>query len=53
MRKLQGRAWEMVILIGGSVPEPCVRGWAIQRQSIWYVGLSCLSRSSNQINQID
>jgi len=28
-------------------------GRAIQRQSIWYAGLSCLSRSSSQINQID
>ena len=28
----------------------CV-GRAIQRRSIWCAGLSCLARSSNQINQ--
>ena len=28
-------------------------GRAIQRQSIWCAGLSCLSRSSNQTNKTD
>ena len=39
--------------------DPCVRGRAIQRQSIWCAGLSCLFCSlnekdqTNKINQID
>jgi len=28
-------------------------GRGIHKQSIWCAGLSCLSRSSNQINQLD
>jgi hypothetical protein len=34
LRKPQGGAGEMVVLIGGSVPEPCVRG-GHEEKSIW------------------
>jgi len=33
--------------------EALREGRGIQRQSIWCVGLSCLSRLSNQINETD
>jgi hypothetical protein len=53
----------MVVLIGGSVPEPCVRGEGVERRAngVWLIadgksergsaGLAGLARSSNHINQ--
>jgi hypothetical protein len=43
----------MVVVIGGSVLERCVRGGGVQKRSIWCAGLSCLSGSPNQTIEID
>jgi len=43
----------MVVVIGGSVPKPCVWGGGVRRRSIWCADLSCLARSSKQTNEID